>query len=63
MAGIVLAAGLWLTARFVAVYLAQLTAFRDETTLLLLTVAGLFIYGFSILLLFGRGWLFALIRG
>jgi putative peptidoglycan lipid II flippase len=29
----------------------------------LLTAAGLFIYGFSILLLFGRGWLFSLVRG
>jgi len=59
----VLAAGLWLTARFAAVYFAQLPAFRDEMTLLLLTAAGLFIYGFSILLLFGRGWLFSLVRG
>jgi putative peptidoglycan lipid II flippase len=63
VAGVVLAAGLWLTARFAAVYFAQLPAFRDELTLLLLTAAGLFIYGFSILLLFGRGWLFSLIRG
>jgi putative peptidoglycan lipid II flippase len=62
VAGVVLAAGLWLTARFAAVYFAQLTVFRDEMTLLLLTAAGLFIYGFSILLLFGRGWLFSLVR-
>ncbi len=37
-------------------------AFRDETALLLLIVAGAFVYGGSILLLFGRGWLFALVR-
>lgn len=63
IAGVVLAAGLWFTARFAAVYFAQLPVFRDEITLLLLTAAGLFIYGFSILLLFGRGWLFSLVRG
>jgi putative peptidoglycan lipid II flippase len=62
VAGIVLAAGLWMTAHFAAVYFAQLPAFRDELTLLLLTAAGLFIYCFSILLLFGRGWLFSLVR-
>jgi putative peptidoglycan lipid II flippase len=37
-------------------------SFRDETTLLLLMAAGAFVYGFSILLLFGRGWLFSLLR-
>jgi putative peptidoglycan lipid II flippase len=63
IAGVVLAAGLWFTARFAAVYFAPLPVFRDEITLLLLTAAGLFIYGFSILLLFGRGWLFSLVRG
>jgi putative peptidoglycan lipid II flippase len=62
VAGVVLAAGLWITARFSAVYFAQMPAFRDEMSLLLLIVAGLFIYGFSILVLFGRGWLFSLVR-
>jgi putative peptidoglycan lipid II flippase len=62
LAGVVLGAGLWLTARYAAVYFAQLSAFRDETTLLLLTAVGLFIYCFSILVLFGRGWLFSLVR-
>jgi putative peptidoglycan lipid II flippase len=62
-AGIVLAAALWLTARFAAVYFAQMSVFRDETALLLLIVAGTFVYCFSILLLFGRGWIFSLIRG
>jgi putative peptidoglycan lipid II flippase len=36
--------------------------FRDETTLLLLIAAGAFAYGVLILLLFGRGWLFTLVR-
>ena len=62
-AGVVLAAGLWLTARFAAVYFAQMAAFRDELALLLLMVSGLFVYGFCILVLFGRGWIFSLIRG
>lgn len=62
VAGVVLAAGLWITARFSVVYFAQMPAFRDEMALLLLIVTGLFIYGFSILLLFGRGWLFSLVR-
>ena len=63
VAGIVLAAALWLTARFAGVYFAQMSVFRDETALLLLIVAGTFVYCFSILLLFGRGWIFSLIRG
>jgi len=37
-------------------------AFRDETALLLLVAAGAFVSGVSILLLFGRGWLFSLVR-
>ena len=36
--------------------------FRDETLLLLLIAVGAFVYGFSILLMFGRGWLFSLVR-
>jgi putative peptidoglycan lipid II flippase len=62
-AGAVLAAALWLAARFANVYFAQMTMFRDETALVLLTAVGAFVYGFSVLLLFGRGWLFALVRG
>jgi putative peptidoglycan lipid II flippase len=61
-AGVVLAAALWLTAKFAGLYFAQMKSFRDETTLLLLMAAGAFVYGFSILLLFGRGWLFSLLR-
>jgi putative peptidoglycan lipid II flippase len=58
----VLAAALWLTARFGGVYFAQMKSFRDETLLLLLIAVGAFVYGFSILLMFGRGWLFSLVR-
>src|SRR5436309_2597531 len=62
LAGILLAAALWLTARFASLHCAQMPAFRDETALLLLIVAGAFVYGVLILLLFGRGWLFSLLR-
>src|SRR6266404_361463 len=61
-AGVLLAAALWATARFASFYFAQMHAFRDETALLLLIVAGAFAYGVLILLLFGRGWLFSLMR-
>ena len=57
-AGVVLAGALWITARFANVYFAQMTMFRDEMALVLLTATGAFVYGFLILLLFGRGWLF-----
>jgi len=40
-----------------------MTAFRDETALLLLAAVGAFVYGLTVLLLFGRGWLFSLVRG
>lgn len=63
VSGVVLAAALWLTAQFANVYFAQMAAFRDELALLLLMVSGLFVYGFCILVLFGRGWIFSLIRG
>src|SRR5258705_4424739 len=61
-AGLVLSASLWITARFAAVYFAQMRAFRDETALLLLIAVAAFVYGFVILLLFGRGWIFSLLR-
>jgi putative peptidoglycan lipid II flippase len=61
-AGILLAGALWVTARFANIYFASMHTFRDETVLLLLIAAGAFVYGISILLLFGRGWLFSLIR-
>jgi putative peptidoglycan lipid II flippase len=61
--GIVLAAVLWLTAHFATPYFAPMARFRDETTLALLIAIGAFTYGFSVLVLFGRGWLFSLVRG
>jgi putative peptidoglycan lipid II flippase len=63
VSGIVLGAALWFTARFASVHFPQITTFRDETALLLLAAVGAFVYGFSVLLLFGRGWLFSLVRG
>ena len=62
-AAIVLGAALWLTARLAAAYLAGLSAFRDETTFLVLIVVGALVYACSILLLFGRSWLSSLVRG
>src|SRR5438105_944026 len=63
LAGVLLAAALWVTARFAAVYFADMKVFRDETALLLLIVVAAFVYGFSILVLFGRGWMFSLVLG
>src|SRR6195256_4437074 len=61
-AGGALAGALWFAARFAAVHLAQLSALRDEATLLLLVVVGAVVYAALILLLFGRGWLRSLVR-
>jgi putative peptidoglycan lipid II flippase len=61
--GVLLAAALWLTARFAGVYFASMQLFRDETILLLLVAVGAFVYALSVLVLFGRGWLFSLLRG
>jgi putative peptidoglycan lipid II flippase len=60
--GVLLGAALWLAARFAAAQFAQLSAFRDEAALLVLIVVGAVVYGGSILLLFGRGWLRSLVR-
>ncbi len=60
--GVLLAAALWLTARFAAAHLSGLTAFRDEIVLLILVVVGAVIYAGSILLLFGPRWLRSLVR-
>jgi putative peptidoglycan lipid II flippase len=62
LSGLILAAGLWLSARFGAIYFASMPVFRDEMTLVLLAAAGTFVYAFCILVLFGRGWLFSLMR-
>src|ERR1700751_2204320 len=53
LTGILLAAVLWLTAKFAAAHLSGLSAFRDEIVLLILVVVGTVIYAGSILLLFG----------
>src|SRR5882724_6392533 len=58
--GAVLAASLWVATRLAVAQLAQLTAFRDEATLLWLIAVGTAIYAGSILLLFGKRWLLAL---
>ena len=62
LCGVVLAAALWFAARFAGVHLAQLTALRDEITLLGLIAVGAMVYAGSILLLFGQGWLRSLVR-
>jgi putative peptidoglycan lipid II flippase len=62
LTGVVLGAVLWFTARFAAVHLAQLSALRDEASLVLLIVVGAIVYAGSILLLFGWSWLKALVR-
>jgi putative peptidoglycan lipid II flippase len=60
--GVVLAASLWGAMRLAVAQLAQLSALRDEATLLWLIVIGTAIYAGSILLLFGKRWLRALVR-
>jgi putative peptidoglycan lipid II flippase len=62
LTGILLAAVLWLTAKFAAAHLSGLSAFRDEIVLLILVVVGAVIYAASILLLFGPRWLRSLVR-
>src|SRR5215469_16189042 len=54
--GVVLAAALWLAARFAATHF-EAIRFRDETTLLLLIGVGALVYAASVLLLFGPRWL------
>jgi len=61
--GVVLAAALWLSARFATSHLASLGAHRDEAALLVLIVVGALIYAAAILGLFGPRWLRALVRG
>jgi putative peptidoglycan lipid II flippase len=59
--GGVLAAALWLAARFAAVHFSGLRL-HDEAALLLLIAVGAAVYGGSILALFGRSWLRSLVR-
>jgi putative peptidoglycan lipid II flippase len=60
--GGVLAAALWLAARFAAVHFSGLRL-HDEAALLLLIAVGAVVYGASIFSLFGLSWLKSLIRG
>jgi putative peptidoglycan lipid II flippase len=60
--GVVLAASLWLAARYAAAHFATLAAWRDEISLLLLIAVGTVVYGGSILLLFGPRWLRSMVR-
>src|SRR5215213_9027736 len=60
--GAVLAAALWLAARFGGTHLSGLSALRDEIMLVLLMLVGAIVYAGSILLLFGAGWLRSLLR-
>ncbi|MFL6827823.1 MAG: murein biosynthesis integral membrane protein MurJ [Bradyrhizobium sp.] len=62
VSGAALGAALWLTARLAVSQLAELSALRDETALLVLIIIGTIVYAGSILLLFGSGWLRSLIR-
>jgi putative peptidoglycan lipid II flippase len=62
VSGLVLAAALWLTARFAAAQFAQWSALRDESALAVLIVVGAAVYAVLILLLFGRRWLVSLVR-
>jgi putative peptidoglycan lipid II flippase len=60
--GIVLAAALWLTARFAASYLNGV-AFHDEIALLCLMGVAAVVYAALVLLLFGPRWLKSLVKG
>jgi putative peptidoglycan lipid II flippase len=60
--GVILAAALWFAAKFAGIYLAHMATFRDETVLLVLIGVGAIVYGVSIVLLFGTGWLRSLVR-
>jgi putative peptidoglycan lipid II flippase len=62
LTGVILGAALWFAARFAAVHLAQISAFRDEAALLILVVVGAVVYAGAILALFGRRWLVSLVR-
>jgi putative peptidoglycan lipid II flippase len=63
ISGVVLAAALWFAARVAAAQFAHLPVLRDEAALGVLILVGALVYGVSILLLFGRGWIRSLVRG
>src|SRR5947209_3599037 len=62
VAGAALGTALWLAGRFAVSQLAELSALRDETALVVLIITGTIVYAGSILLLFGSSWLRSLIR-
>lgn len=62
VAGAILGAALWSTARFAATGLAQISTFRDEIVLGVLVVVGTVVYAASVMALFGRRWLVSLLR-
>ncbi|MBC7580477.1 MAG: murein biosynthesis integral membrane protein MurJ [Tardiphaga sp.] len=62
MIGVVLAAALWLAARFAAVHFAVMSTLRDEAALGVLIGVTVVVYAALVLLLFGRRWLRALVR-
>lgn len=62
LSGMVLAAGLWGTARWNVSALAGMTSLRDEIALGILILVGVVVYGGCVMLLFGRRWLRALVR-
>ena len=61
--GAVLALVFWAIVRFAPALLASLPRFHDEALLLLLIVAGGIVYAATIVVLFGRRWIMALVRG
>ncbi|HLI99037.1 MAG TPA: murein biosynthesis integral membrane protein MurJ [Bradyrhizobium sp.] len=61
--GVMLGLALWLIARFSLNALAVLPAWRDATVFLLLILAGALVYAGSILLLFGKSWVWSLVKG
>jgi putative peptidoglycan lipid II flippase len=62
VAGIVLAAALWGTARYAALQFAEMTTLRDEATLGILIIVTVVVYCVLILALFGKSWLRNLVR-
>jgi putative peptidoglycan lipid II flippase len=61
ISGVVLAAVLWLAAKFAASHFGAMAGLRDEAALLLLVAVGAVVYGGSILALFGQRWLRSLV--
>ena len=61
-AGVVLGVALWLAARLSASTL-SLSTLHDEAVFLLLIVTGSVVYAGAVLLLFGKSWVMALVRG